>query len=129
MFLPGVTGHWMNCVTALSYLCSQGKFLLSRKLPQQWAECSGPWEMAHGLEVTPVPGENQSLCASEALAPMLGPLSLRRKKHTSVSSSTSWEVAAFAGIFCLFSLLSLANIFPTPGMTSNIFDRAEIFQK
>lgn len=71
----------MNCVAALSsHLCSQGKFLPSWKLPQQWAECSGPWEMAQGLEVTAVPGENQSLCASEAVAPMLCPLALRRGK-------------------------------------------------
>lgn len=85
--------------------------------------------MAHGLEVTPVPGENQSLCASEALAPMLLPLALRREKHTSVSTSIFREVAASAGIFCLLSLLPLANIFPTPGMTLNTFDRAEILQK
>lgn len=120
----------MNCVAALSSrLCSQGKFLPSWKLPQQWAECSGPWEMAQVLEVTAVPGENQSLCASEAVAPMLCPLALRREKHTIVSSSAFWEVAAFAGILCLLSLLPLANIFPTPGMTLNTFDRAERFRK
>lgn len=38
----------------------QGKFLLSWKLPQQRDECNGPWEMAWGWEVVPVPRENKA---------------------------------------------------------------------
>lgn len=55
--------------------------MLNWKLPQQRDECNGPWEMAQGLEIAPVPGENGSLCATGALAPMQRLLTLRGKKE------------------------------------------------